>query len=67
MDADGNVNIWKGKALAGSKLPKQFNHPKQDLINAVNIGDNECFKWCLFRYLHPADPNSPGITKSEKD
>ena len=23
------------------------------MINIQNIDDNECFKWCLVRYLHP--------------
>ena len=25
------------------------------MINIQNIDDNECFKWYLVRYLHPAD------------
>ena len=25
------------------------------MINIQNIIDNECFKWCLVRYSHPAD------------
>ena len=34
---------------------KTRNRPsKKCLINIQNIDDNECFKWCLVRYLHPA-------------
>ena len=32
-----------------------------------NIVDNECFKGCLVRYLHPADHNPARITKANKD
>ena len=28
--------------------------------------DNECFKWCLVRYLNPADHHPARITKSDK-
>ena len=28
---------------------------------------NECFKWCLVRYLNPADRNPAKITKADKD
>ena len=37
------------------KLPKKLDHPIKGLINIQNIYHNECFKWCLVRYLHPAD------------
>ena len=29
--------------------------------------DNECFKFCLVRYLNPADHNPRSITKSDKN
>ena len=32
------------------------------MINIQNIDDNECFKWCLVRYLNPAD-HHPARTK----
>ena len=35
--------------------------------NIQSIDDNECFKWCLVRYLNPADCNPARITKSGKD
>ena len=46
------------------KLLKELDHPRKGLINVQNIDDNECFKWCLVRYLnhHPAE-----ITKSDKE
>ena len=31
-----------------------------------NTDDNECFKWCLIRCLHPADHNRRIMTKAEK-
>ena len=31
------------------KLPKELDHLRKGLINIQNIGDNECFKWCLVR------------------
>ena len=30
-----------------------------------NIDDNECFKWCLVKYLHPPDHNPRKITKAD--
>ena len=37
------------------------------MINIQNINDNEYFKFCLVRYLNPADHNSRRITKANKD
>ena len=37
------------------------------MINILNIDDNECFKWCLVRYLNPADCKLARITKAVKD
>ena len=37
------------------------------LINIQNIDDNECFKWCLVRYLHPADNHPAKIAKADRD
>ena len=36
------------------------------MINIQNFGDNECFKWCLARYLNPAGRNPAKITKADK-
>ena len=37
------------------------------MINIQNTEDNECFKWYLARYLHPADHNPRRITQADKD
>ena len=37
------------------------------MINNQNIDDNECFKWCLVRYLNPAYHHPARITKADKD
>ena len=36
------------------------------MINIQSIGDNECFKWCLVRYLNPADHKPRRTTKTDK-
>ena len=67
---DHNNNISNCNPLVGSsytKLTKELNHPREGLINIQNIDDNECFKWCLVRYLHPADYNPRRITKPNKN
>ena len=61
-------NNSKYNPLAGSryiKLPKKLNHLKKGLINIQNIDDNECFKWCLVRYLHPTNHNPRRMTKAD--
>ena len=37
------------------------------MINIQYSDDNECLKWCIVRYVHPADHNSRKITKADKD
>ena len=37
------------------------------MIYIENIGDNECFKWCLVTQLNPEDHNPAKITKADKD
>ena len=52
-----SISISKYNPLAGSsyiKLPKELDHPRKGLINIQNKADNECFKWCLVRYLNLA-------------
>ena len=66
---DHTISISKYNLLAGSsyiKLPKELDHPRKGLINMQNIDDIECFKWCLVRYLNPADHYPARITKAEK-
>ena len=64
------TSISKYNPLAGSsyiELPKELDHPRKGLINIQNADDNECFKWCLVRYLNPVDHNSKIITQADKD
>ena len=37
------------------------------MINIQNIDNNECFKWCLVRYLYSADHHPARIPKADKD
>ena len=65
-----SINIWKYDPVAGSSyinLDKELDHPRKGLINIQKIDDNECFKWCLVRYLNPADYQPARITKVDKD
>ena len=67
---DNSISISKYNPLAGSsyiKLPKVLHHPRKGLINIQNIDDNECFKWCLVRYLNPANRYPARITKADKN
>ena len=36
------------------------------MINVQNTDYNECFKWCLVRYLNTAEHNTRKITKTDK-
>ena len=40
---------------------------RKGFINVQNVEYNECFKWCVFRYLNTGDPNPGRITKTTKD
>ena len=64
-----NINISNLNPLAGSsyiKFAKVLDHPRKGLINIWNADDNEFFKCCLVRYLHPEDRRSARITKAIK-
>ena len=64
---DYYISISNYNPLAGSgyiKLPKELHHPRKGLIHIQNINNNQCFKWCLVRYLNPADRNPARNTKS---
>ena len=37
------------------------------MINIQDTEDSECFKWCLVRYLNPANHHPARITKADKD
>ena len=61
------ISISKYNTLAGSssiKLPKELHHPRKGLINIENTDNNECLKWCLIRYLNPADHHPARIIKT---
>ena len=60
------ISISKYNSLSGSnyiELPEELDHLRKRLINNIrNIDVSECFKWCLVRYLNPADRNPSRIT-----
>ena len=64
---DHTINTSKYNLLAGSsyQITKRTRPSKKGLINIQNFDDNECFNWCLFRYLHPAYHN-PIFSKLKK-
>ena len=67
---DHAISMLKYNPLPGSiyfKLQKGLDHPRKGLINIQNTDDNECFKWCLVRYLNTADHNPRRFTKTDKD
>ena len=37
------------------------------MINIQNTDDNKCFKWCLLKYLNPADHHQARTTKADKN
>ena len=63
---DHNISILRYNPLIGSiytEVPKELNHPRKGSINVQNIDANECFKWCIARYLHPVDHRVKRITR----
>ena len=36
------------------------------MINIQNMNDNECFNWCIVRYLHLADQHPARIRKNDE-
>ena len=65
-----NIIISKFKPLSGSsyiKLPKEINHSKKGLINLQNSNYKKNLKWCLIRYLNPADHHPARIRKNDKN
>ena len=65
------ISISKYNPLARSsyiKSSEELDHLRKRLINNIqNIDVNECFKWCLVRYLNPVDRNPARITKADED
>ena len=37
------------------------------MISSQNVDDNECFKWCLVRYLNSTNHHSARIRKANKN
>ena len=67
---DHTIIISKHNSLVGSsyiKLPKEVDDPRKGLINIQNIDHNECFKWCLVRYLNAEDHHPASIIKADND
>ena len=67
---DHTISVSKYSTLAGNnfiKLPKELDHSRKGLIVFQNTDDDECFKWCLVRYLNPADHNPRRIRKTDND
>ena len=50
-----------------TKIDESESDEKKYVKNVKNIDDNEWFKWCLVKYLHPSDLNPGRIRKSDKD
>ena len=65
------ISISKYNPLARSsyiKSSEELDHLRKRLINNIqNIDVNECFKWCLVRYLNPVHRNPARITKAAGD
>ena len=63
---DHSINFSKYNPLAGSsciKLPKEWDNPRKSLINIQYFNDNQSLKWCLIKYLNPADHHPARIRK----
>ena len=57
------------KPLRGSsyvELPNWIKD-KDAVINILNKNDNECFKWCVRRALHPIGRNPDRLTKKLRE
>ena len=52
-------NLWPEAVI--------LNYLRKELIKIQNTEDNECFKWCLGRYLNPVDHNPRRNTKADRD
>ena len=47
-------------------LPKELRNPMRGLINSKNE-DSESFRWCLVRYLNPANKNPAKIRNVDRE
>ena len=63
-------SISKYNPSAGSSyiiVAKELDHPRKGFINAQDTADNECFKWCLVRFLNDTDHNQKRTATAGKD
>ena len=49
------------------QITRRVRPYKKGFINIQNIYDNECFKWCLVRYIHHAEHTPESIREVGKD
>ena len=64
-----NINIVSYVPLKGRSylpLPEELRNSRKGLINLKNT-DNECFRWCHIRHLHPLQRNPQRITARDKE
>ena len=54
------------KARSYLPLPEELRNSRKGLINLKNT-DNECFRWCHIRHLHPLQRNPQRITARDKE
>ena len=47
-------------------LPKELKNPMKGLNNIQNE-DNQCFRWCLVKYLNPINKNRPKFRNLDKE
>ena len=55
---------WKGSSYF--PLPKELNNSMRRLINNKN-DDNECFRWCLVRYLNHVNKSPAKIRNIDRE
>ena len=61
-----NVTLYKPLNCSSyMELPMELRNPKKGLINIKNK-DDECFRWCHIRHLHPQEKDPQRIKKDDK-
>ena len=63
------INIVSYVPLKGRSylpLPEELRNSRKGIINLKNT-DNECFRWCHIRHLHPLQRNPQRITARDKE
>ena len=64
-----HLSVVRYSLLAGAtyiELPRELQNSMKGLINLQNK-DNECFRWCHVRCLHPQNKDPKLLKKSDKD